>query len=50
MGRKKLNQGKLSEQFSRQNMLVFLLRKYNQLRIREFIKKFVDWCDEIYTF
>ena len=50
MGRKILNQSKFYEQFSRKNILVFLLKKCNQLRIREVIKKFVDWCDEIYTY
>ena len=29
-------------------MLVFLLKKYNQYRIRKVIKKFVDWCDDYY--
>ena len=27
-----------------------LLKKCNQLGIREVIKKFVDWCDEILTY
>ena len=27
------------------NILVFLLKKYNQFRIRKFIKNTVDWCD-----
>ena len=35
---------------SQKNILVFLLKKCNQLRIQEVIKKFVDWCDEIYTY
>ena len=48
-GEKKLNHSKFIEQFSKKNLLVFLLKKCNQLRIREVIKKYVDWCDEIYT-
>ena len=27
-----------------------MLKKCNKLGIREVIKKFVDWCDEIYTY
>ena len=28
----------------------FYWKKSNQVRIREVIKMFVDWCDEIYTY
>ena len=31
------------------NILVFLLKKCNQFRVRMVIKKFVDWCDDIYV-
>ena len=34
----------------KKNILVFLLKKCNQLKIRKVIKKFVDWCDDIYLF
>ena len=42
MVRRKLNQSKFTEQFSRENILVSLLKTCNQLRIREVIKQFVD--------
>ena len=35
---------------SKKNILVFLLKKSNQFRIRNVIKKFVDWCDDIYAY
>ena len=35
---------------SKKNILVFLLKKCNQLRIGKVIKKLVDWCDDIYTY
>ena len=47
LGRKELNQSKFIKRFLRKNLLVFLMKKCNQLRIREVINKFVDWCDEI---
>ena len=50
LGKKELNQSKFITRFLRKNLLVFLMKKCNQLRIREVIKKFVDWCDEIYTY
>ena len=37
---KGLNQSKFNEKF---------LKQCTQLGIGEVIKKFVDWCDEIYT-
>ena len=35
---------------SQKNILVFLLNICNQFRIRKVIKKFVDWCDDFYTY
>ena len=49
-GKKKLNQSKLNEQFSRNKYTTISTEKRNQLRILEAIKKLVDWCDEIYTY
>ena len=40
-----LNQSKFNRQFSRK-----ILKNCTQLGIGEVIKKFVDWCDEIYTY
>ena len=35
---------------SQKNILVFLLKNCSQFRIRKVIKKFVDWCDDFYTY
>ena len=35
---------------SQEKQQIFLLKKCNRLRIQEIIKKFVDCCDEIFTY
>ena len=46
-GEEKLNHSKSLLKNFQKNIIVNLLRKCNQYRIRKVIKKLVDWCDLI---